>query len=107
MIKLDTKVGVLLTYWDKLYGKMQAVATRSHDCNANCFLKKMATVPQSVKIELFREWVAGCKKLHRIAFYQWRLMFPSSVRHDIDEITSCITSECNRLKNLKAWTTDT
>ena len=107
MIKLDTKVNVLLTYWDKLYGKMQAVATNSHDCNANCFLNKIATVPLSVKTELLREWVIGCIKLHRIAFYQWRLMFPSSVRHDRNEITDNITSECKRLSNLKAWTTDT
>ena len=31
-VKFDTKVGLLLTYWDKLYGSMQVIASQSHDC---------------------------------------------------------------------------
>ena len=82
---------------------MQILASQTQDHEANALLKKIATVPEQVKLKYFKDYVLKCCKLHRIAFYQWRILFPSLVRHDKKEITEMVVSECNRLKELKAW----
>lgn len=86
------KVEVLLNYWDKLYGQMQLKATSTGDKQANEMLKGIALVPTSIKRKLFIFYIKKCRELHNVAFFQWRLKYPSKIRHDPEELESNIKS---------------
>ena len=59
-------------------------------------------VPREVKWEVLRKFVDKCCVLHAVAFFQWRMKFPSSIRHDEAEIIEIIEGRINHHnKNFK------
>ena len=100
MNKLESKrakVEVMLTYWDKVYGKLQTISSKRGDKKGNCLLCKICCVPKEVKLYVLREYIAKCMELHSIAFLQWRARYPNKVRHDPEEIRSIISDRLSKL----------
>ena len=49
-----------MTCWDKLYGKMQTLASDTWDWQANQILEKIAIVPNEVKQKVFTSYMLRC-----------------------------------------------
>lgn len=55
-------------------------------------------IPPEVQYEVLKKWVQGCRDLHAIAFFQWRIMFPNKARerlparyrHDYEKLTGIV-----------------
>lgn len=56
-------------------------------------------IPKEVQFEALRVWVKGCRELHAIAFFQWRLMFPNNLMHNPSEIEELIQKRMEILRN--------
>ena len=54
----EAKVEVLMNYWDKMYGVIQQVATRTKDKEVGDKLCiKLLLVPKAVRYEMFTQYV--------------------------------------------------
>lgn len=69
---------------------MQLQATKNNDHEANEMLRYIALVPIDTKIRIFKFYVRKCRDLHSVAFFQWRMKYPSKIRFDKEEIEECI-----------------
>ena len=74
------KVDVLVNYWEKLIIHLQLRATEFNDKECNELCKRLLLVPNEVQYEVLKQWVKGCRDLHAIAFFQWRINFPHENR---------------------------
>ena len=63
------KIEVMLTYWDKLYGKLQIKCTDRGDKKGNILLSKICTVPREVKYAILKKYITKCAELHAVAFF--------------------------------------
>lgn len=89
-----SKVDVLVGYWEKMVFQMMGNAApdarrgRPLDQGALDFVAKLTRVPEPIKRAMLAAYVAQCRRVHAIAFLQWRKKFPNDVRHDIDMLDS-------------------
>lgn len=81
----------MLTFWDKIYGKLQTISSSKRDKKGNQLLCSICCVPREVKYEILKQYVKKCKELHAVAFLQWRLLYPSKIRHAPKEIEDIIS----------------
>ena len=88
-----------MNYWDKLYGQMQMKASATKDAEANKLLTQLVLVPREVKWDVLRKYVDKCCVLHAVAFFQWRIKYPSKVRHDIEELTEIVEGRISHFAN--------
>lgn len=51
---------------------------------------KMIGVPREVRDSVLLNYVNKCRARHTIAFFQWRLRFPSSIRHNHEQLKGII-----------------
>lgn len=85
-----SKVDVLLGYWDKMEFQMMGNAApdtrrgRPLDQGALDLVSKLAAVPVPIKRAMLAAYVAQCRRVHAIAFLQWRKKYPNDVHHDVD-----------------------
>jgi len=92
------KVEVLINYWEKLIIPIQLQATESGDKNVNELCAQILLIPPEVQYEVLKQWVKGCRDLHAIAFFQWRIMYPKWIRekwhpcyrHDYEKLTEIV-----------------
>ena len=84
----DSKVDVLLNYWEKVeFQLMQNAAPntakgRPMDEEGQNFYMKLHRVPIEVREAVLREFTQRCRKIHSICFWQWRRMYPNDLRYD-------------------------
>lgn len=96
LICKDSKVEVLINYWDKMQFQIMAGAApnaakgRPMDEEARTFAMKLHRVPEEVRLALLSAYVQACRRLHAICFLQWRRMYPSSVRHEPQHIDALL-----------------
>ena len=76
------KVEVLHNFWDKMTGNILQKAVSIRDEVGQGLIRKMIVVPRDVRDSVLRNFVGKCRARHTIAFFQWRLRFPSHIRHD-------------------------
>lgn len=53
-------------------------------------IRKMIVVPREVRDSVLLNYVNKCRARHTIAFFQWRLRFPSSIRHNHERLKAII-----------------
>ena len=94
----NAKVEVLSNYWEKFIINLQLKATELNDKKCNELCRQILLVPEVVKQEVLTQWVKGCRDLHAIAFFQWRIMFPNKKRdkmhsryqHDFEALSEIV-----------------
>ena len=62
-------------------------------------IKKIVTVKAEIRKAVLLEYLKCCSKVHKIAFLQWRLLFPNSVKHNKEMLEELITGRLRMLKN--------
>lgn len=72
------KIECLINYWNKLTGKIMEKAKLKNDYNTVHLLGKIIEVPKPVKFAILRRYIGACRKLHSVAFFQWRLHWRES-----------------------------
>lgn len=88
-----------MNYWDKLYGQMQMKASATKDAEANKLLTQLVLVPREVKWDVLRKYVDKCCVLHAVAFFQWRIKYPSEIKHDIEELNEIVEGRIKFFNN--------
>jgi hypothetical protein len=58
-------------------------------------LHAVAVVPSAVKDSVLEHWIIKCQQLHAIAFWQWRLKHPNTVRFNQEEVEALILRRIN------------
>ena len=86
----EAKTEVLVNYWNKMVGQLQKKASLTKDKDMLALIGKICIVPAEVKRALLWAFVSRCRELHAIAFLQWRLQFPSSIRHEEEALEHAI-----------------
>lgn len=87
-LALEARVEVLINYWHKLNGQLQARAMKLEDERTRELLTKIILVPQDIQRAVLSKFVQKCKELHIIAFFQWRNLFPNALsfnKHEVEE----------------------
>tara|TARA_B110000285_G_C14871809_1_gene489566 strand:+ start:154 stop:393 length:240 start_codon:yes stop_codon:yes gene_type:complete len=79
MATKDSKLEILRNYWEKNLNKVMLNATMQKDEDVVALCKLIMKIPKLVQVALLRHYIAACRALHAIAFFQWRQSFPSSV----------------------------
>ena len=62
------------------------------DSDMKLLHSRIVKVRPELRNRLLTLYVVRCRALYQIAFYQYRKMFPSKVRHDINEIEGLLES---------------
>jgi len=86
LVTKESKIEVLLNYWDKMFGVLQSQASKSNDKPTNDMCKKLIVIPKEVRYAMLKKYVTQCRNLYTIAFFQWRLMYPSQVRFEKEQL---------------------
>ena len=90
LITRHSKVEVLINYWDKMINMLRIKANESRDQKILNILHNIIKVPKFIKRWILTLFVYRCRELYHIAFFQWRLKNPSTIRFDKDELTDLI-----------------
>ena len=100
----DSKVDVLLNYWEKVEFQILTGAApntakgRPKDEAAEEFAMKFHQVPMDVRMAIFTEYTQRCRKIHSIVFWQWRKMFPNSLKYDENQLNEMIDEQITILE---------
>ena len=86
-----SKIEVLLTFWDKMVGYIHQQASDLKDEETINMMGQILLVPEDVKIEVLKVYLIKCMQLHSIAFFQWRLKFPNTIKHDPQQLEDIIS----------------
>ena len=88
---LHSKVDMLINYWDKIVTQVLLEASRKGDLKMKNIINLIMLVPAEVRKACLRQYIAQCRKVHSIAFLQWRVMHPvPSEYHNIDKLKEMI-----------------
>ena len=68
------KVEILKTYWNKLLGKIYMSAKKKDDQEVLEICGNIIKVPKEVQQAILKRYINACRKVHSIAFFQWRLL---------------------------------
>lgn len=85
-----SKVDVLHNFWDKMTGIILQKAITMRDEVGQGLIRKMIMVPKEVRHAVLLHYVNKCRARHSIAFFQWRLKYPSNIRHNHKELKGII-----------------
>lgn len=77
----NSKVEVLMAYWDKMVAHLMRMRTQLQDKESLELVQQLIEVPLNIRRYALTHYILKCRRLHAIAFYQWRSMFPSKFRY--------------------------
>ena len=78
----NSKVEVLMAYWDKMVAHLMKMRTELQDKESLELVQQLIEVPLNIRRCALTHYVVKCRRLHAIAFYQWRSKFPSKFRYN-------------------------
>ena len=96
LICKDSKVEVLMNYWEKMQFQIMAGAApnaakgRPLDEEARTFAMKLHRVPEEVRRACLSAYVQACVRLHSICFLHWRKRYPSDVKFEEEQLDALI-----------------
>jgi len=82
----SAKVEVLHNFWDKMTGIILQKSITLRDEVGQGLIRKMIVAPREVRDSVLQKYINKCRARHTIAFFQWRLRFPSHIRHNHGEL---------------------
>ena len=59
-------------------------------------------MPKEVKWEILKKFVDKCCVLHAVAFFQWRIKYPSEIKHDIEELNEIVMGRINHFNKAQS-----
>ena len=71
------KVDILCNYWDKMIGQIQLNASKLKDAKTSEICRKIMIIPKRIQFVILRYYVAACRNIYAVAFFQWRQLYPS------------------------------
>ena len=89
MLVRYSKVTILITYWNKIINQIGNFNIEHKNQKASDLLKLLFQIPEEVRSQVLLAYLEQCRKLHKIAFCQWRVKFPSKVKmvkEELDEL---------------------
>jgi hypothetical protein len=97
----DSKIEVLINYWDKMVGAIRTKATKFKDETGDALIQKIILVPNEVRRAVLKHYCDRARQLHNIAFMQWRMLYPheDSRYHDPEELEDLITKRITMINN--------
>ena len=86
-VSKGARVEVLSNFWDKILGQMQVKSReRPEDKQMAKIILKLMFVPPEIRKQMLECFVAACKDLYGLAFYQWRHKYPYYRYYDYDRV---------------------
>jgi hypothetical protein len=74
----QNKIEGLLSYWDKIVGKLgRAASKRNDEATEGLVFKKLLGVNKELQRAVLERYLKKCIEVHAIAFLQWRAMYPT------------------------------
>jgi hypothetical protein len=92
-----SKVAILQTYWNKIINQIGNFNLEHKNQKVYDLLKSLFAVPKEVQEEVLRAYLEQCRKLHKIAFCQWRIKFPSKVKVVMEEVEELVQQDLYRI----------
>ena len=92
-----SKVDLLSVLWDKTLGRLMMKAGLLKEKKILAMCRQIVTVTRAQRHYILKKFIQACRLMHTVAFMQWRLAFPNSVRHDKDEVVDLLDEAYNRL----------
>lgn len=71
----NSKVDVLINYWDKMIDKLVKKSEKFGDLHMIHIINQIILIPKEIRLYVLREFVSQCVLFYNIAFSQWRLMY--------------------------------
>jgi hypothetical protein len=68
--------------WIKLKGKLISKNTEIGGKKTKDMINEIIKIDPKIKFAALKEFVLSCQRIHTIAFFQWRNLYPSKLKCD-------------------------
>ena len=85
----------MVNYWDKLLGKIMEHAIEIKDTKMIQICDEIIKVPREVQSATLYAYINRCREVYQIAFFQWRVLYPSRLKNNEKEKQDLISKRIN------------
>ena len=88
----EAKIAMLTNAWNKFLGVLLVKNVKVRSNRMSKIIQGIGAIDRTIIREVLEEYLRSCQKVHTIAFFQWRIQYPSHLEYN-EEILEELVQE--------------